>query len=65
MKGKTIRVVRGMPRYNGVLSTAIGTLLTHYVVSCCSTKPNIIVVVSDSEEEGEVKIEPVEQGDQR
>ena len=51
--------------YNGLISTAIGTLLTHYVVSCCSTKPNVIVVVSDSEEEGEVKMEPEQRGDQR
>ena len=23
--------------YSGLISTAIGTLLTHYVVSCCSS----------------------------
>ena len=31
----------------------------------CSTKPNVIVVVSDSEEEGEVKMEPEQRGDLR
>ena len=62
-KRKRIRFSRGMQNYNGVISTAIGTSLTHCVVSSLSTKPNTIVV-SDSEEEG-VKVKLEQQSDQR
>lgn len=55
LAAKRIRFLRGMPNYNSVISTAIGTSLTHCVVSPLSMKPSTIVVL-DSKEEEEVKV---------